>query len=188
VGSRNLLTTASSGRANGLHAISDRLADSFSILPSHNGQHGGLTRPDPPSAPGADEADRGAKESLAIFLNFIILFFSPTGSARAELDTRARLWGGGHANSLSRALSLSLSLSFPSLSRSPSPPLLPLSSLCTLIPPFSPYVSLSPFFRSRAHSPSLPPLALSLSLPSPPSHPFTLSAVISSTLSFHPRL
>lgn len=37
VGSRNLLTTASSGSANWLQAISDRLADSFSILPAHHG-------------------------------------------------------------------------------------------------------------------------------------------------------
>lgn len=37
VGRRNLLTTASSGSANGLQVISDRLADNFSILPGHHG-------------------------------------------------------------------------------------------------------------------------------------------------------
>lgn len=36
VGRRNLLTTASSGSANGLQVISDRLADNFSILPGHH--------------------------------------------------------------------------------------------------------------------------------------------------------
>lgn len=37
MGRRNLLTTASSGSANGLQVISDRLADNFSILPGHHG-------------------------------------------------------------------------------------------------------------------------------------------------------
>ncbi len=37
MGRRNLLTTASNGSANGLQAISDRLADNFSILPGHHG-------------------------------------------------------------------------------------------------------------------------------------------------------
>lgn len=37
MGRRNLLTTASNGRANGLQVISDRLADNFSILPGHHG-------------------------------------------------------------------------------------------------------------------------------------------------------
>lgn len=46
VGRRNLLTTASSGSANGLQVISDRLADNFSILAGHhatgdNGDDGG---------------------------------------------------------------------------------------------------------------------------------------------------
>lgn len=36
VGRRNLLTTASSGSANGLQVISDRFADNFSILPGHH--------------------------------------------------------------------------------------------------------------------------------------------------------
>lgn len=36
VGRRNLLTTASNGSANGLQVISDRLADSCSILPGHH--------------------------------------------------------------------------------------------------------------------------------------------------------
>lgn len=43
MGRRNLLTTASSGSANGLQVISDRLADNFSILPGHHctGDEGG---------------------------------------------------------------------------------------------------------------------------------------------------
>lgn len=58
MGRRNLLTTASNGSANGLHAISDRLADNFSILAGHHGtgDNGG------DGAVGGDANDGGVGE------------------------------------------------------------------------------------------------------------------------------
>lgn len=63
MGRRNLLTTASNGSAKGLQAISDRLADNFSILPGHHGT--GANGGDGEDAgcgvrgDGNDEAERG---------------------------------------------------------------------------------------------------------------------------------
>lgn len=64
VGRRNLLTTASNGSATVLHAISDRLADNFSILPGHNGH--GLAIPGTWKDDGLGVGEITAK-SLAMF-------------------------------------------------------------------------------------------------------------------------
>lgn len=68
-----MLTTASSGSANGLQAISDRLADSFSILPGHHGT-GENNRRDGDGVGGrdgdddeAEDGESGGVKSFAMF-------------------------------------------------------------------------------------------------------------------------
>lgn len=83
MGRRNLLTTASSGSANGLQVISDRLADNFSILPGHHGtgdegddddddggdSDGGVRDEDEGEEAAEDEGDGGCimSKSFAMF-------------------------------------------------------------------------------------------------------------------------
>lgn len=60
MGRRNLLTTASSGSANGLQVISDRLADNFSILAGHHatGDNGDVDGGEDADGVGSDAGDR----------------------------------------------------------------------------------------------------------------------------------
>lgn len=114
VGRRNLLTTASSGSANGLQVISDRLADNFSILPGH---HGTGDEGDGDDGGGGDndggigdedEGDEDEGDGGCVMMSKSFAMFECGNEGRAQpLSVRC---GGGRARNPSAFLPLSISV------------------------------------------------------------------------------
>lgn len=114
MGRRNLLTTASSGSANGLQVISDRLADNFSILPGH---HGTGDEGDGDDGGGGDndggigdedEGDEDEGDGGCVMMSKSFAMFECGNEGRAQpLSVRS---GGGRARNPSAFLPLSISV------------------------------------------------------------------------------
>jgi len=106
VGRRNLLTTASSGSANGLQVISDRLADNFSIIPGHHGtgdngddegEDGGAR------CDGNDEVEEGKGEGGGIMAKSFAIFECRGEGGSQSRCARAE---GGSASPISLVFSM----------------------------------------------------------------------------------
>lgn len=103
MGRRNLLTTASSGSANGLQVISDRLADNFSILPGHHGT-GDEGDSDDGSGGGNNDGEIGDEDVCdedegdggCVMMSKSFAMFECGNEARAE-PLSVRSGGGGRA-------------------------------------------------------------------------------------------
>lgn len=115
MGRRNLLTTASSGSANGLQVISDRLADNFSILAGHhatgdNGDDGG----EDGDGVGGDDSDgleKGEGDGGGIMAKSFAMFECRREGAESQSVRSRRERGreGARARSLSPSISHCLS-------------------------------------------------------------------------------
>lgn len=113
VGRRNLLTTASSGSANGLQVISDRLADNFSILAGHhatgdNGDDGG----EDGDGVGGDDSDgleKGEGDGGGIMAKSFAMFECRREGAESQSVRSRGERGREGARALSRSLSPSIS-------------------------------------------------------------------------------